>query len=677
MEKTSLSDVAGAPLGEGYYTIMVNADGAIEGLQKFENSVKQTDGTVKTSAASMASSMVGLASSSAALYFSFDQLERSSIRVEQAHLRVEKAQDTVNKLQKEGKEGTDQYAQAVQNLQIQQERYDVSQNMVTENMVFMGLSMVTLATSTIPSAIKAIQGLQVSTEAFGAALDTVAPYLLAATAAFLAWEYAIAPVIKSQTGLDLGIQSNIEKLMAQHSAINSNIIDMNDYSSSLDTTNSSLGAVNTSIQQSTSSFDNWGNSISSAASKVLDLDQALSGLQLMGSSTFDPGDLSKSDTFTQLKDYISEVRNIQSDIRDFTNEGKTQQEAINVIMDHYMLTLQEERDKLGESNDQYQRKVDLLKQAVAEATNLNNVTATQLTLDKKKQQIITDLALSTGLPEAMIAASFTDPGGFGANTALHDYYFRGLRNFGDSITNLNNPLSAFGISLFGGVFNPESVGNGGMRDGNGVNTSSLLGGLHNDDIWNSLVSLVAQEHMFPGVSINTYNGKNAQAVNEGEALAQSTFEANSPQWQKFYALKGAGLFNGDPSLTLEDNLDNAVSQYDAIFAKLRPDVAAQLEAANSSSYSYQLYADARSPGIRVTHYNFSVPDAASMELARADSRYSSEAAFQSALSDSERLLQLTKQQVEDSLTDPHTLADIQSELDYVNRLAAMSSGATG
>jgi hypothetical protein len=655
-----MSNIGGAPLGEGVYTITVRADGAITGLQQFEDSVKKTDGTVKTSFASMTSSMVGLAASSASLYFSFDQLERASIRVEQGHLRVEKAQASVNKLQKEGKTGTDEYTRAMQNLQIQQERYDVSQNMVNENMVFMSLSMVTLATSTIPSAIKAIQGLELSTRAFGAALDTVAPYLLAATAAFLAWEYAIAPVIKSQTGLDLGIQSNIEKLMKQHSTVQTSISDMGDLSSS-------YGTLDTSIQQSATSFDSWGTSVGSAASKVLDLDQALSGLSLM--SKFDPfGDLSKSDPFSQLKDHISQVKTMQSDINEFMTDGKSLQEATTLVMDHYLLQLQEEKDNLHESNDQYQKKVDLLTQAVAQAEKLVTVTGTQLTLDKKKQQIISDLSKTTGLSEDIITASFT-PGGFNANPALQELYTQGLMNFGSSFvaTALAQSLSIRGQGY--------QVGAG--TSASGVNISSLVGGLKNNDIWNSLVSMIADEHMFPGVSINTYNGKNAQAINNGEALSQSIFEQNDPRWQKFYALKGAGLFNGDPSLTLEENLDNAVAQYDKIFAPLRPDVAAQLEASHSSSHSYQLYADARSPGIRVTQYSYSLPTADELNLAKADSRYSSESEFQNVLSQARNLLGLDQNAVVKSLINPSTLADIQSELDYVNRLASMSSGATG
>lgn len=624
-------------------------------MTKFQQSVEKTKGSM----GSAAIAVTGLAANMASLYFSFDQLDRSVVRVEQSHLRLEKAQQLVDKLQKEQKTHTDEYANAMQNLSIQQQRYDLAQQQVTENMVFMSLSVVTLATSSIPAAIKAVQALQVTQEAFAVTLEATMPWLLAITAALLAWEYVVAPLIKQHTNLDLGIQSNITKLVAQHQQVSDN-------TAAMDQMTNTYGVADGAISATAGTFDQFGNSVTGVTSKLTEMEQAFQDIKNNDflSPTLKGGEslLSKNDVFSQLKDQLTQAKAIESDIQTIMDDGKDKQTAINIVMDHYLLQLQEERDSLHESNDQYQRKVDLLTQAGAKAKELLDTTKQQTAEDKKKQQLISDLAKTTGLSEALITASFNLGGaGVAFNPGLQNLWMQGLRNFGSQFV-----ASAVGqqLGMFGARPFYEGTGYS-MSNSGGVNTSSTVGGLHNNDMWNKLVDIIANQHMFgTGLFVNVKDF-NRQAVENGEARAESMSEASSPLWQKFYALKRAGLFNGDPNLSIELNLERAAKQYDAIFAPLRSDVAAQLQALHTSTYQY-LTGDNRRGTSIVTNMTYSLPTLDEMKRAIADSLFASEKEFQADLKELEQTFTLTSKQVIDALQTPDGQRDFENMLAFKN-----------
>jgi len=655
----------GMELGRGEYIISVNADGAIEGLQKFNNSVDRTSQKTKASVLEMAGTFTGLAASAASLYFSFDNLERSEIRVEQAHLRVERAQDKVNKLQKEGKTNTEDYQRAIEALGIAHEREDILSKQVTETQTYMALSLVTMATTTIPTTIKAIQGLTISTEAFGTALDTVAPYLLAATAAFLAWEYAITPVIKSQTGLDLGIQSNIEKMMSQHKQLSENTMDFQSYNGILDQTDTSLSTT-------AGGFDNLSSSIGNTTKQLTDMEEAFSQIKTNGFFT-DKGEslLGQNDPFSQAIQKIDQIQQIRGDIDKLMKGGYDEQTAINMVTDHYVTLLQEEAFQHQESNSQLQKKVDLLKESVSQAEKLLDVTTNINDQSKKKAEIVADLAKTTGLPEGVILASFQAGGAGNAfNPGLQSLWEQGLRNFGQVFagTDRGQKLGMFGARPF-----IEGVGYSGISS-IGVNTSTSSGILHNNDEWNRLVDLMANEHMFGGLFARVKDD-NRIAVENGEAFAQARFEQSSPEWQKFYALKQNGLFNGDPNLSLEDNLSNAVKQYDSIFAPLRSDIARKLQESHTSTAGY-LTGDNRTGMSYVTTFSYTLPSTDELNLAKLDSMYSSEADFQAKVKQVKSVLGIDLNGFIQSALDYKTHNDIEAELEYQRRLAAASSGAT-
>lgn len=662
--KQTFQEMSDAGL-QSMQTVQTEVDRTSTGLQKIPAAIEP----VKTSFTSLIGPVTGLAASAASLYFSFDQLELSSIRVEQAHLRVQKAQDAVNKLIDEGKQGTDQYSQAMQNLSIQQERYDTSQNMVNQNLVFMGLNMVTLGTSTIPSVIKAVQSLQITQEGFAVALEATMPWLLAITAALLAWEDVITPLIKQHYNLDLGIQDNIQKMVSQHSQVTTNIGSFNDLSGT-------MGAVDESIGGTSSSFDTLGTSISGVTGKLSDMEQAFQDLKNTGSfSTQGTSILSQNDVFTQTMAQINQVKSIENDIQTLMDNHVDKQTAINEVMDHYMTLLQEEAFNLGESNDQLQKKIQLLQQAGVEAEKLvdiqkkaNAVTTNAFGIpDSSFNSITAGLAQHLGLTQDEVIASFS-PGGAGSafNPGLQTQWEQGIRDFGSMWEMMNQGLSR-------NLPNQESVGNVEFNTG-GINTSTSSGILHNDDVRNFLVTLIANVHMF-GENYGLDKDFLRQAVDDGYAQQQAIFEQNSSQWQMFYALKAAGLFTGDPTLSMEDNLTNAQTAYEAIFTGLRPDVASALEAANEQSYSYMLGADARSPGVLVTHYQYEIPTEDALKYAKADSVFATEQLFQSVLSKAKSTLGLTQKQIIASLANPLTVNDVQDELDFQSRLAAMSSGA--
>ncbi|HZS73997.1 MAG TPA: hypothetical protein VFA69_05780 [Candidatus Nitrosotalea sp.] len=681
-------------------TIQINADKVVTSNNKVADSVKQASDTMKASLSSAIAPMTGLAASSASLYFSFDQLERASIRVEQAHLRVSKAQEAVTKLQQEGKTDTLDYAQAMQTLQIQQERYDVSQNQVNENMVFMSLSMVTMATSTIPGVIKAVQALKISQEELGVALEATMPWLLAITGAVLAWEYAITPLVKSQTGLDLGIQSNIQKLIQQHTQLTTNI---NDFSEMPGVMGTADGALSTT----TGAFDTLGSSVDSVSSKIKtfkdQVDASLNSFNNMktlqnGSPIGQiPGmpntgltlSLSpSSDLLNSENDLFEKIKSITGSVADQRLEFNSLGGSIKKVGTQIQIAygdegLQQFINKIQELGKGGKDQIDELADSFQKLNNTIKSTSSSLDSIQKKadeittnaygisdtvfNQITLELSKQTGLTQAQVAESFSHNIGSAYNSKLDELYQLGRRDFGQYgfiNTDLGQSMSRR---------NPfyDSVGNS-VSD-MGVNTSSLVGGLKNDDIHNMLVTLVADTHFF-GENYGRDKDLLRQAVDNGEAQQQAVFEQNNPQWQMFYALRGAGLFTGDPNLSLEENLDNAEKAYNAIFTGLRPDVASALRAANEQTYSYRLYADARSPGIAVTRYTFEIPTQEALNRAIADSQFTSEIDFQNKLVEAQTKLGLSEKDIIDALSNALTNTDIQAELDFQSRLSAMSSG---
>ena len=643
-------------------TVQTQTDQVSNSVTKFGNTIEKTRGSIS----SMIGPVTGLAASSASLYFSFDQLERASVRVEQGHLRVEKAQATVNKLQQDGKQNTDEYARAMQNLQIQQERYDLSQNQVNENMVFMSLSMVTLASSTIPSVIKAVQALKITQEEFAVVLEATMPWLLAITAGVLAWEEVIAPLIKQHYNLDLGIQSNIEKMVTQHNQIQTNIGDYNEIPGT-------LGVVDNSLATTSGSFDALGNSITTTTEKLTDMMQAFKEIQTGG--IFSDKGVSlfgQNDQFTQSMKQIDQIHSIEGDIQKLMENHYDKQTAINMVMDHYMTLLQEEAFQHGESNDQLQKKIDLLRSATTEATKLLDVSKQQSVEDQKKAKlaIATDLAKQLGLSPQLVMDSFDNNVGSAYNSKLHDLYMLGQRDFGQ--TNFLPSQLGQNLGMFGARPFIEGVGYGGISN-SGINTSTA-GLMHNDNEWNRLVESVANQHMFGTGLFTLVKDSNREAVENGEANAEARSEQSSSDWQKFYALKQAGLFNGDPALSLEDNLANAVKQYDSIFSPLRSDVATKLEALHTTTWQY-LTGDSRRGMSYVTNYSFSLPSQDELKRAIADSRFASEKDFQDKLKEAENKLNLSENAIVDSLSNQLTVNDIQAELTFKDRLAAMSSGA--
>lgn len=178
-------------IGEGKYVISVDNQGAITQLQNFENAAKRTGENTKKSFETGLRSTVGLASGIASLGFQYDNLDKAQLRVQKSNLEVSRAMEQVRRLEQQGKTGTLDYAQAKERLSIANEKLRQSENDAFQGQVAFGLSIVQTV-STLPNAIKGIQGLTSATKLLDMATSK---WTLIAIAAIAAFE-GIAHVIK-------------------------------------------------------------------------------------------------------------------------------------------------------------------------------------------------------------------------------------------------------------------------------------------------------------------------------------------------------------------------------------------------------------------------------------------------------------------------------------------------
>ncbi|MBI5697102.1 MAG: hypothetical protein HZC29_01065, partial [Thaumarchaeota archaeon] len=167
-------------------------------IAKLEGQIEKTNTKSKTSFASLAGTVTGLGTSLATTYFTFDNLDKVQLRVTKSQRLYEEQLAKVKKMQSEGKVGTQEYAFELRQLEEMQQRAKQAQSDLTQAQVMFILSMTTMATSTIPNAIKAIQGMNLSLQAVRTTLWTIAthPAFLAVTGFFLAWEFGISKVIE-------------------------------------------------------------------------------------------------------------------------------------------------------------------------------------------------------------------------------------------------------------------------------------------------------------------------------------------------------------------------------------------------------------------------------------------------------------------------------------------------
>jgi hypothetical protein len=146
-------------LGEGKYIITVEANKSISEIRRFTKEVKASSTETKRSFTQVAGAATGLVSSLASTAFAYQNLDKAQTNIERQTNLVAKAQLRLNNLQKEGKTDTDQYKIAQQDLQIAQERLTQSQDALQRSQFNFGLGLITLASSTIPNAVKSITGL--------------------------------------------------------------------------------------------------------------------------------------------------------------------------------------------------------------------------------------------------------------------------------------------------------------------------------------------------------------------------------------------------------------------------------------------------------------------------------------------------------------------------------------
>jgi hypothetical protein len=239
-------------IGEGKYVISVDSQGAITQLQQFDSKVKQTSQTTQTSFRQAAASAISLASGLGSLYFQYDNLEKVQLRIRKASLEVSRAQEEVNKLMQSGQRDTLDYQQAVERLEIAQERHKILVNDLQQSQIALGFSIAQTALA-IPSAVKAISELTKATNlakiaqwAQNFAMLANPLYAIPTAAAIAA---AVGLVATNTWGLRDALFGSTEAVEANTDAIKAGGDGFKAYGDSLKTTEDSAKSLDNTMQK--------------------------------------------------------------------------------------------------------------------------------------------------------------------------------------------------------------------------------------------------------------------------------------------------------------------------------------------------------------------------------------------------------------------------------------------
>jgi len=215
--------------------------------------LEQVNQKTKGSFAQLAGSTTGLITNLASVGFSIDNIDKIQLRATKTQRLYEEQLAKVNKMAKDGKQGTQEYAFEVRQLEELQQRTKQTQNDVNQAWLMNILTMTTLATSTIPNSIKAIQGLDLSLQTVRTTLWTIAthPVFLAVTGFFLAWEFGISKVIEKAAGLKDGEASIVQGLQkmweGQNKVTSDGVSGFTGYTGAIEGTSSAIGSLGSGL----------------------------------------------------------------------------------------------------------------------------------------------------------------------------------------------------------------------------------------------------------------------------------------------------------------------------------------------------------------------------------------------------------------------------------------------
>lgn len=303
-------------IGEGKYIIAVDNQGAIQQLQKFEQSAKKTGDSTTSSFKTSLASAVSLGSGLASLYNQYDNLEKMQLRIRKSSLEVSRAQETVNKLAQEGKQGTLDYEQAQEKLAIAQERLSQLNGDLKQSQLGITLSFAQTALS-LPAAITAIKGLSGATSVLNAVNSK---WLIVATGVILAYE-GIAHAIKLfNPQLDITIEKLSGDLFNSITKSNSALADG---TTEFKAYGEEIKTVGINASDTASSFGDLNTQMDRTISKLKknDLSDSLAEVQAqMADSMIFMGSLEQIVNRFRAAGVEGFVREIQKDLRTLKTE---------------------------------------------------------------------------------------------------------------------------------------------------------------------------------------------------------------------------------------------------------------------------------------------------------------------------------------------------------------------
>jgi len=156
--KDALSGIANKSkdASAGLDKVSSSSDKANQSLKNVNQTSKQTQIDMKVTGLTIA----GTAASAFSLVQGFTGVQTKMIDIRKINLDVEKSQANVNKMIKEGKQGTQEYSFALEDLKIKQQEQKIKNDELNNTYVQMGFSLVTMASTTIPLVISALGSLK-------------------------------------------------------------------------------------------------------------------------------------------------------------------------------------------------------------------------------------------------------------------------------------------------------------------------------------------------------------------------------------------------------------------------------------------------------------------------------------------------------------------------------------
>jgi hypothetical protein len=616
-------------------TFNVVTGSAVQNTQQLNDSLEKTGQKAQQASMNyklMATSIIGLGTGALGLVESLTSLERTHIRLEQATQRATVLEHELQAERLKGQEGTQKYADQMNQLGIIQQQISLYQERYNEQMLMFGTSIANTVVSSITAvgtvmsmlkttnvaatvaqeaqtaasveqaaalplveggAVAAAGGIRAMTAAaWGFVATPIGVALLAIGAGLAVWESNLGNLrgtIEKATNTHLSLIGAIQSLGKNTSETGPQITSFND---ELSNTSANADSAGTSLDNLSQDITSFNSLLPEATTKSELFMQALAnGGGAHGSeaekklSEFHEMYMTGAD---KLKQDQNELMAILNTPMDTTSQGFRL--GLQNLIDATIAVGKEIKTAGGNMDDFYKSvknagdfaPADLQKiqDGIDKVTNSTKAAAVAMEDLKKKRladiasfnKVVSDISRQTGAPLSDVAYSFITGHSRNTDWGLDNAFKSGTRNFGDSSTDPSNPLSKF--DLFGGIVTSDNVGMDLSKIVGGVNISGK-GVFHDMTYKNNMESMGAYIMVFGSPFRGTAVSFPGSWDSDGIAADAMNRMRSDPMYTKFDSARGIGLYIPDEHLSPDENIRAGADVYDKFVSGFRADLQAE------------------------------------------------------------------------------------------------------